>query len=165
MSAAAATALSWLAADDISRVETGLYLSGLVGRQYVEALAIDVVVSFAAARERDLLVLPAHVVEHSYAVPDSALLPAAEVHAFLDSAVRQVREARAAGKTVLVHCAAGVSRSPSVVLDYLMARDGTPFEAALADLQRVRPCVQPNALFRRVLKERVVVTVSVNTDA
>jgi protein-tyrosine phosphatase len=40
---------------------------------------------------------------------------------------------------VLVHCAAGVSRSATVVLGYLMARQNMELQAAVEHLKAVRP--------------------------
>ena len=50
--------------------------------------------------------------------------------------------------TVLVHCAAGISRSASVVVAFLMWRQGLSYEAALARVRDKRPFVLPNRGFR-----------------
>lgn len=54
---------------------------------------------------------------------------------------------------ILVHCAAGISRSPAVVAAYLMKRKGMTLRAALGQIVRARPCVSPNAGFMRQLRE------------
>jgi len=54
---------------------------------------------------------------------------------------------------ILVHCSAGISRSPMVVAAYLMKRKGMTLKAALGQIIRVRPQVSPNAGFLRQLKE------------
>jgi hypothetical protein len=46
---------------------------------------------------------------------------------------------------VLVHCAAGVSRSATVVLGYLMSRHEMNLSAAVDHLKAIRPWVCPNA--------------------
>lgn len=63
-----------------------------------------------------------------------------------------VRNRIAAGKRVFVHCHAGISRSATVVLIYLMARHGMPLPDALALLKNKRPQVHPNDGFMRILK-------------
>jgi hypothetical protein len=69
----------------------------------------------------------------------------AEARALLD-------EASARGVTVLVHCAAGVSRSGSVVVDYVRARLGLrDAHEALARVRASRPQVAPNTGFMRQL--------------
>lgn len=52
-----------------------------------------------------------------------------------------------------MHCAQGVSRSASVLIGYLMSREGLSYEAALAQLQGARPCVAPNPGFALQLQE------------
>jgi ribosomal protein S25 len=54
--------------------------------------------------------------------------------------------------TVFVHCAAGVSRSATIVLAYLMyTNECRSVEEALAALRVVRSVVQPNAFFMHTL--------------
>ena len=53
---------------------------------------------------------------------------------------------------VLVHCNAGISRSTSIVIGYLMLREGLSFEEALGQVKHARPSVCPNAGFYRQLK-------------
>ena len=54
---------------------------------------------------------------------------------------------------ILVHCSAGISRSPMVVTGYLMKRKGMVLKAALGQIVCVRPQVSPNAGFLQQLKE------------
>jgi len=66
---------------------------------------------------------------------------------YFDDAFRFIAEAHANGSAVLVHCRAGISRSPTVVLAYLMQREGMSLNDAYTVLKRVRPCVSPNLDF------------------
>jgi atypical dual specificity phosphatase len=59
---------------------------------------------------------------------------------------------KGAGK-ILVHCYAGISRSPMVVAAYLMKRKGMTLKAALRQIIQVRPQISPNAGFLQQLKE------------
>ncbi|KAI0256963.1 protein-tyrosine phosphatase-like protein [Lactifluus subvellereus] len=54
---------------------------------------------------------------------------------------------------ILVHCSAGISRSPMVIAAYLMKRKGMTLKAALGQIIRVRSQVSPNAGFLQQLKE------------
>lgn len=54
---------------------------------------------------------------------------------------------------VLLHCNAGVSRSASIAIAYLMANEKIPFDDAFNRVKSVRPSVQPNAGFLVQLKE------------
>lgn len=61
--------------------------------------------------------------------------------------------AREAKHRVLVHCGAGVSRSATLVIAYLLRRHGLSLPAALAFCQRQRAVVQPNDGFMRALAD------------
>jgi len=54
---------------------------------------------------------------------------------------------------VLVHCAAGVSRSGAIVTAYVMHHKKIPFEQALAFVKSSRPIVEPNSAFKSQLKK------------
>mmetsp|Transcript_1010 Transcript_1010/g.1287 ORF Transcript_1010/g.1287 Transcript_1010/m.1287 type:complete len:445 (-) Transcript_1010:182-1516(-) len=54
---------------------------------------------------------------------------------------------------VLVHCNKGVSRSTSMVLGYLMKRQGMSYDEALAYVKARRPEVQPNDAFEAQLRQ------------
>lgn len=54
---------------------------------------------------------------------------------------------------VLVHCIAGVSRSPTVVAYYLMCLRGWSFEQALAEIRLKRPIVKPRKAFIEQLEK------------
>ena len=56
------------------------------------------------------------------------------------------------GNRVFVHCAAGVSRSSTVVIAYFMAKYGFSFERARDMVKAKRKCVNPNNGFERQLK-------------
>ncbi|XP_030375144.1 dual specificity protein phosphatase 19 [Scaptodrosophila lebanonensis] len=64
-----------------------------------------------------------------------------------------IEEARSAKGCVLVHCNAGVSRSASVVIAYLIQRRDMSFEEAYNLVKSWRPCIQPNAGFMQQLKQ------------
>lgn len=50
---------------------------------------------------------------------------------------------------ILVHCAAGISRSTTVVLSYLILHTGMSFYDALRFIEASRPCVAPHPLLVR----------------
>lgn len=69
--------------------------------------------------------------------------------AFIDSALSpaEVDGAQQPSGGILVHCAAGVSRSATVVTAYLMAKRGMTSSEALEYVRQRRPCVEPNIGF------------------
>lgn len=54
--------------------------------------------------------------------------------------------------SLLVHCSAGISRSPSLCIAWLMTRKNYDFEDALQLLQKCRPIVDLNCGFEEQLK-------------
>ena len=69
-----------------------------------------------------------------------------DIRPFLVEGVRFLDEA-SGKRRVYVHCAAGVSRSASVVVAYVMWRDRMGLDEALQWVKKRRPCVQPNEAF------------------
>jgi atypical dual specificity phosphatase len=65
--------------------------------------------------------------------------------------VFQIEEVRQAGGRTLVHCTAGVSRSASLCLAYLMKYEHMALRKAFSHLRSVRPAVRPNSGFFRQL--------------
>eukprot|EP00042_Codosiga_hollandica_P037269 m.291546 g.291546 ORF g.291546 m.291546 type:complete len:90 (-) comp55099_c0_seq3:50-319(-) len=71
----------------------------------------------------------------------------------LDLCLPFIEEAVTARSAVLVHCNAGVSRSVTVVLAYLMRKQGFALDDALALVKDKRPCAQPNSGFLAQLRK------------
>lgn len=57
------------------------------------------------------------------------------------------------GGKVLVHCNAGISRAPAVVIAYLRRGEGLSFEEAWEKVKEARPGMKPNVGFVKQLKE------------
>ena len=68
-----------------------------------------------------------------------------------EKAANVIADARKDGKNVLVHCAAGVSRSATAVMAYLMLHEDFGWADALMYLRENRPCVNPHPLLVRSL--------------
>ncbi|CAL8309227.1 unnamed protein product [Lota lota] len=71
---------------------------------------------------------------------------------FKDSIVF-IHESRLQGGGCLVHCVAGVSRSVTLVVAYLMTVTGLGWVDCLAAVRAARPCAGPNLGFLRQLEE------------
>lgn len=69
----------------------------------------------------------------------------------LNAAVNSIRAALAEGGRVLVHCAAGISRSATVVIAYLMLADGFTLKNAFEYTIGRRPVIWPNNGFMGLL--------------
>jgi protein-tyrosine phosphatase len=63
-----------------------------------------------------------------------------------------ISRALSENKNVIVHCAAGMSRSPSLVIAYLMIENRWCYEEAYNYVKNKRPIVEPNIGFVKQLK-------------
>ncbi|KAF8868859.1 protein-tyrosine phosphatase-like protein [Mucidula mucida] len=64
-----------------------------------------------------------------------------------------IDDALTAGGRVLVHCALGLSRSPTVIAAYLIRKRGLSVEEALALIRKSRELIMPNDGFLKQLNE------------
>ncbi|KAM9727494.1 dual specificity protein phosphatase 19-like isoform 1-T2 [Menidia menidia] len=79
-------------------------------------------------------------------------LPETPITSYLEESSCFIDRAREQDGVVLVHCNAGVSRSSSVAIGYLMLREGLMFDHALGQVKLARPAAKPNAGFLQQLK-------------
>jgi protein-tyrosine phosphatase len=75
-----------------------------------------------------------------------------EICEHFEKAHKIIRMAMAAGKKVLVHCAHGVSRSPTIVAAYLMIEHRFSQREAMEWVIKWRPIASPNDGFMEQLK-------------
>lgn len=66
---------------------------------------------------------------------------------FFDEAHQFIDEARRNKCNILVHCFAGISRSPTIVIAYLMRADSLKLQDAYNLVARCRPQTDPNLCF------------------
>ncbi|KAK7869255.1 hypothetical protein R5R35_000875 [Gryllus longicercus] len=78
-------------------------------------------------------------------------LPESDISEVLNQCLSFIDEARKAGGCVFVHCNAGVSRSATIVIAYLMQK-GWMFEDAFQMVKLKRPVINPNKGFVDFLK-------------
>lgn len=68
-----------------------------------------------------------------------------------DTAHAFIEKARASNKKVVVHCEVGMSRSPTIVISYLMKHHGMSLRSAFKLVRDRRPIVKPNMGFIKQL--------------
>lgn len=79
-------------------------------------------------------------------------LPETELNLVLEQAFAIMNPIREKGGRVLVHCNAGVSRSSTLCIAYLMRMEGMTFERAFQLVKSKRECIRPNDGFLKQLK-------------
>lgn len=146
--AAVPLVMSWLTPTETYQttnytlIEDGLYLGGILSEP---PPGTDAVLNVCETRD------PYRADHHKWSpIPDVAPAPSLD---WLREQVAFVAEQRGEGRTVFVHCRAGVSRSAMVTAAYLMARDGLSRDDALTRLRTKRSRVGPNPAFLQLLSE------------
>ena len=89
---------------------------------------------------------------------------------YFERAFRFLDRARGKNKAVLVHCIAGISRSPTLVIAYIMQLFHINSDKAYKYVKNKRPIIAPNfnfmgqlLTFERVLKARTTNWINLNT--
>ncbi|XP_011162477.1 dual specificity protein phosphatase 19 [Solenopsis invicta] len=77
-------------------------------------------------------------------LPESNILPS------IKKCINIIRTSRK--ENILVHCNAGVSRSPSIVIAYLMIVMKLSYDEAYDTVKKVRSCIRPNDGFVKQLR-------------
>lgn len=96
---------------------------------------------------------PLYKKEFKYKVVNIMDLPSQNILIYLDKAIEFINRVVTNGGRVLVHCFAGVSRSASAVIAYMMATRKMTFTQAFEYVKRKRPIIFPNFGFQRQLAE------------
>lgn len=131
----------------VAKVASGLFLSSqdpVFSQQLLQENDIKSVLSLG--------IPPAVKFEGvSYFFVEILDVPEFQIAGVIDKCVEVMRHHR--DENILVHCNAGVSRSPAVVIAYLMIEEDLSFDEALDRVKTVRPCVRPNDGFVKQLRD------------
>ncbi|KAF5370985.1 hypothetical protein D9615_010001 [Tricholomella constricta] len=126
--------------------------------------------SLSAVQDKEMLL--EHRISHLVQVLDAPWLPqlsekdgfncypiqildqaSVDLKPHLEAACNHIDRALRSGKNVLVHCQQGISRSPAIVIAYLIRNHGMSYDNAYALLKRKRACIKPNSGFVAALRE------------
>lgn len=80
-------------------------------------------------------------------------LPETNLQPIILKAVDIINTVRLKNRRILVHCNAGVSRSASICIAYLMMTENLQYAEAFALVKSKRECIQPNRGFVEQLKQ------------
>ncbi|KAM8933787.1 dual specificity protein phosphatase 19 [Pelodytes ibericus] len=74
-------------------------------------------------------------------------LPETDIASFFPECFDFIEQAKTQGGVVLVHCNAGVSRAPAIMIGFLMSSDKLKFARAFSVVKNARPATCPNPGF------------------
>ena len=132
----------------MSEIVEGVYIGSFADAKNKQFLAAQRITHILSAAWE---LAPAFPTKFEYFHVKMSDKPDFDLHKHLEVAVEFVHAAKEKGGRVLVHCYAGISRSASIVIAYLIKYHGLAFEAAMALCQQKRPQVKPNAGFQTKL--------------
>lgn len=126
--------------NQLAQVNDHLYLSGARAVHYSSIVerGITCVINVTV----ELPNLPIPNVEYVKVPVDDT--PDANLYAYFDQVADKIAEVRKRGGKTLVHCIAGVSRSATLCIVYLMKYEGMPLRKAYQYLKSRRPIIHPN---------------------
>ncbi|XP_054285894.1 dual specificity protein phosphatase 19 [Macrosteles quadrilineatus] len=84
-------------------------------------------------------------VRHTYI--EALDLPEFDMNIVFDECTRIINDEIKSKGVIYVHCNAGVSRSASVIIAYLMKTERIHYLTAYERLKMIRPCIKPNEGF------------------
>lgn len=82
--------------------------------------------------------------------------PAEDISRYFDPTANFIHDAITKGGTVFVHCYAGISRSPTIVISYIVQKLGARLEDTYRHVKSRRNIVNPNQGFAYQLYKRYV---------
>uniref|UniRef100_T1IQY8 protein-serine/threonine phosphatase n=1 Tax=Strigamia maritima TaxID=126957 RepID=T1IQY8_STRMM len=133
----------------IAQLTDHLYLSGARAVQFSRIAERGITCIVNVTIELPNLPIP-HVDYLKIPVDDT---PYSNLYSYFDVAADKIAEVRKKGGKTLVHCIAGVSRSVSLCLAYLMKYEGMSLRKAYFHVKARRPIAHPNHGFFKQLIE------------
>ncbi|XP_041659435.1 dual specificity protein phosphatase 22-B isoform X1 [Cheilinus undulatus] len=133
----------------INKVLPDLYLGNFKDARDREQLARNNITHILSIHDSAAPILQ----EMTYLCISAADLPTQNLTQHFKQSIMFMHESRLKGEGCLVHCLAGVSRSVTLVVAYIMTVTGLGWQEALAAVRVARPCAGPNIGFQRQLQE------------
>ncbi|XP_053101322.1 dual specificity protein phosphatase 15 [Hemicordylus capensis] len=133
----------------MNKVLPGLYLGNFIDAKDLDQLSRHKITHIVSIHESPQPHIPG-ITYLRIALPDT---PEANIKKHFKECIHFIHSCRLRGGNCLVHCLAGISRSTTIVLVYVMAVTQLSWQEALEAVKAVRPVANPNPGFRQQLKE------------
>ncbi|KAL7717988.1 dual specificity protein phosphatase [Entamoeba marina] len=79
-------------------------------------------------------------------------VPEAQLSSILPTSLLFIDENLKRNRSILIHCECGISRSASILIAYIMKKNGVTYKEALKIVEQKRKCVMPNQGFSKQLQ-------------
>lgn len=133
----------------INLIEAGLYLGNLSAAENSELIRSYNITKILSLLDNFSLCKTIEEVEYlRIEINDSMYC---NIVQYLPDAISFISKALKNGENVLVHCAAGISRSPSIVIAFVMVKYNMQLSEAFELVRSKRKCIWPNDGFKRQL--------------
>lgn len=122
----------------------GLHLSDISSAQDRAYLENNKITCILTVTQCDAMIVPSDLIQHHKIIPAEDD-PSFKLNQFFIECFQFIHDHRNKGRNVLVHCSAGVSRSATIVIGYLMTIiPELTFESALMNARKKRRIIRPN---------------------
>lgn len=131
-----------------------LYLGGMYARQnpiVLEHLGITHILNMAAEQHLDTVLLSNRNISVKHILADDYEYYNIRQH--FEESFEFIEDALAKNGRILIHCALGISRSPTIVIAYIMYRYGMTYQNAYQYVLNLRPNINPNNSFKMQLQD------------
>jgi len=138
--------------DEMNQIIPYLYLTSYFVANNEQELANNNIYNILAVISTDVKRknTPQHITYMHLPLDDTG---SADIKSLFSISNDFIDNSRKQKKNVVVHCMAGVSRSPSIIMAYLIAKEGFSLPQAFEHIRKRREIIQPNYGFMRQLME------------
>ncbi|XP_042320072.1 dual specificity protein phosphatase 15 [Sceloporus undulatus] len=133
----------------MNKVLPGLFLGNFIDAKDFDQLSRHNITHIISIHESPQPYIPG-ITYLRIVLPDT---PEANIKKHFKKCIHFIHSCRLHGGCCLVHCLAGISRSTTIVLAYIMTVTQASWREALEAVKVVRPVANPNPGFRQQLEE------------
>ncbi|XP_033009748.1 dual specificity protein phosphatase 15 [Lacerta agilis] len=133
----------------MNKILPGLFLGNFIDAKDLDQLSRHNITHIVSIHESAQPFIPG-IIYLRIALPDT---PEANIKKHFKKCIHFIHSCRLRGGNCLVHCLAGISRSTTIVLAYVMAVTLLNWHDALEAVKAARPVANPNPGFRQQLEE------------